>query len=189
MFLLVYDVGFQLSFLATLGLIVVSPQFENLMSSVPSRGQLKEFFIATISTQVMILPLLLYQIGQFSVVAVLVNMLVLPMVPVAMMLTFITGVVALLSPHLAAVVGVLAFLSLKYIILLATSFAALPFASFIVPAFPFFVVPVLYTFIGLGLYRLYARSRLPSINLSDFANWTIVEEIDMPILEQRKRAS
>lgn len=175
--LLVYDVGFQLSFLATLGLIVAAPQFETMLASVPSPFKIKDYFLATMATQIMILPLLLYQIGQFSLVAIVVNMLVLPLVPVAMLLTFITGIVGLLSAQVAALVGVAAYMSLAYIIQLATWFAALPYAAVTVPAFPFFVVPVSYFLIGLMLY-LWSRREKTRVILPDVSQWTIVEEFD-----------
>ena len=176
--ILVYDVGFQLSFLATLGLIVVAPQFETMLAGVSSWFRLKEFFVATMATQIMILPLLLFQIGQFSVVAVVVNMLVLPMVPFAMLFSFLTGLVGFVLPALAALVGVVAYGFLAYLILLATWFADIPFAAFVVPAFPFPVMVILYIGIGLALYRFHTWTlhKVPAIDYTAVAGWTIVEE-------------
>ena len=178
--LLVYDIGFQLSFMATLGLITVAPQFELYLSGVPAHFKLKEFFLATMSTQIAILPLLLYQIGQFSVVAVLVNMLVLPLVPVAMLTTFITGVLGLVFPTLAGVVGVGAYFTLAYIIQTATWFAALPYAAFMVPAFPFYFVAVAYMLIGFVLYLITIRARPTAavVDTSSIDNWTVIEEVE-----------
>ncbi len=139
-FLLVYDIGFQLSFLATLGLILIAPHFEYIFKRVSNFLNLRTFFIATVATQIAVLPLLLYQIGEFSLVSVLVNLLVLPMVPVAMLLTFITGLVSIVFPALVAIVAFPTYWSLRYIIDIAVWFADLPLASFIVPPFPFFVV-------------------------------------------------
>ncbi len=153
--LLIYDVGFQLSFLATLGLILLSPRVEQWFKIVPGKLGVRSFLVATISTQIAVLPLLLYQIGQFSVVAVVVNVLVLPMVPVAMILTFITGLAVFMSPFLASLIAVPTFFSLSYINQLALWFAELPFASFVVPAFPFYFVPIAYAIMGYLLYRSY----------------------------------
>lgn len=176
--ILVYDVGFQLSFLATLGLIVVAPQFETMLAGVSPWFRLKEFFVATIATQIMILPLLLFQIGQFSVVAVVVNMLVLPLVPFAMLFSFLTGLMGFILPALATLLGVVAYGFLAYIILLATWFADIPFAAFVVPAFPFPVMVILYIGIGLALYRFHRWTlhKVPAIDYTAVAGWTIVEE-------------
>lgn len=176
--LLVYDIGFQLSFLATLGLVLVAPQFEMRMRGISSKFKLKEYFLATLSTQLAILPLLLYQIGQFSAVAILVNMAVLPMVPVAMLATFIAGVIGFISPAAATVVGVIATGTLTYIITIATKVANLPFASFVVPAFPFILVIVAYVILGYWLYTYRTRPEksLLTLDTSSVAGWTVVDE-------------
>jgi competence protein ComEC len=147
--LLIYDVGFQLSFLATLGLILLAPILEQYFSKVPSFAGMRLFLTATIATQIAVLPLLLYQIGQLSAVAIVVNLLVLPMVPVAMLLTFATGMFGFVSSNLAWLVAFPTYWSLTYINNLALWFADLPMASFVVPTFIFYVVPVSYFVMGL----------------------------------------
>ncbi len=151
-YLLVFDVGFQLSFLATMGLIFISPILIEKFSLVPQFIGVREFLTATIATQIFVLPILLYQIGELSVVSVVVNVLVLPMVPIAMLLTFITGIISLFSPYFALPVAYLANLSLSYIIFLAEWFGNLPFAAFVVPAFSFYFVPFGYLLIFIFWY-------------------------------------
>jgi len=124
---LAFDVGFQLSFIATLGLILVAPDLEARLRVMPSPFGVREFLVATLATQLFVLPLLLYQIGELSVVAVIVNILVLPMVPVAMLLTFFTGMVAFVSMSLATPLAFVTHLSLTYIIVIAEWFGSLPF--------------------------------------------------------------
>lgn len=151
-YILLYDVGFQLSFLATLGLILVAPQFELLLMKAPNTLKVREFFIATLATQVAVAPLLLYQIGELSLIALLVNVLVLPMVGVAMLLTFITGMLAFVSGSLASIAAVPAHLSLLYIIECARFFAAVPYASVAAPPFPAYMMAVMYGVIGISWY-------------------------------------
>jgi competence protein ComEC len=181
-YLLAFDPGFQLSFLATLGLIFLAPLFERRFGLFPTTLQIREFVTATIATQIFVLPLLLYLIGEFSVVAVIVNVLVLPMVPVAMFLTFVTGVAGTFIAPLATVLGFAAYLSLEYIIALAEFFAALPLATFRVPAFPFSVVVLAYAGITYLIYLAVTQSKEPEMEMDDtvddLADWTIVEEKD-----------
>ncbi len=189
--LLVYDIGFQLSFFATLGLVMVAPQFETMMEGVSSKFKLKEYFLATLSTQIAILPLLLYHIGQFSVVALLVNMVVLPMVPVAMLATFLTGIIGFISPAAASVAAVIATVTLNYIIIIATKVAALPFAAFVVPAFPFIIVVLLYGVLGYWLYRYHGKKHVTSsdIDTSAIAGWTVVDEDALLVLLKEREQS
>lgn len=152
---LVYDIGFQLSFMATLGLILLAPQIERLFLWVPDVVSVRSFLVATIATQIAVLPLLLYQMGEISVVSIIVNVLVLPMVPVAMLLTFSTGLLAFMLPLLAPLSAYLAYWSLWYITTIAQWFASVSFASFAVPVFSVWVIPVAYAMLGYGLWFLY----------------------------------
>ena len=181
--LLTGDVGFQLSFMATFGLILVAPQFERLMVSQFNLFSIKDFLIATLATQVAVLPLLLYHIGEFSLVAVVVNILVLPVVSLAMLGTFVTGLVALVSTSLALPFAMVTYGLLKYIIVVAMTFANLPFASVTVSDFPFILVILLYAVLGYGLYyRERQLTIMPAVLLPDsLANWTIEEVIESPL--------
>lgn len=154
--LLVFDPGFQLSFVATLGLILLAPLIEAKLALVPTRFQVREFVTATVATQIFVLPLLLYSIGELSLVAVLVNALVLPVVPPAMLLIFLAGAMGLASAALALPFAFLAHLLLSYMIWIVEWFAALPFASVPVSSFPFWVVVVSYALLALFMYRAYA---------------------------------
>lgn len=175
-YLIAFDPGFQLSFLATLGLILLAPHIEKTFRLVPTKYQIREFVVATIATQIMVLPLLLYLMGQFSVVAVLVNVLVLPMVPIAMGLSFATGVVGYVVPFLGTLVGFIAHLSLMYIVVIATFFSALPFAAFSVPAFPFWIAVLLYALLAFVLWELHRREQGTAVVSTDALDeWTIVE--------------
>jgi len=162
-YLLVYDVGFQLSFMATLGLIVVAPHFETMLMRAPTTLKVKEFMIATVATQIAVSPLLLYQIGELSIVSVVVNMLVLPMVALAMLFTFIAGLVALVSSELALLVAIPAHWSLTYIIVVAEWFATWRYAAVLVPSFSFWWVVVSYVAMAALLYWLQHRPSQPVV--------------------------
>ena len=184
--LLVFDPGFQLSFLATLSLIMLAPMIEKYLWFIPTSGQIREFVTATVATQIFVLPLLLYSIGEFSLVSVLVNVMVLPLVPPAMFLTFLTGLISLLSPILALSFGLIAHLILSYIIFIAETFSALPLASLQVVAFPFWLVPIIYSLIFLGYRRLkqrqdnlllYTDNRIPLHRKTGYGDWKIEAKV------------
>ena len=179
-YLLLYDIGFQLSFMATLGLLLVAPHIEVLVVSAPAKIGIRDFLVATIATQIAVLPLLLYYIGEVSLIAVVVNVLVLPMVPVAMFLTFLTGVVGIVSSSLAALLGLAAYASLSYIIMVATWCARLPFASVTVPVIPAAGVFILYALLTVVLYWRYHKQLHP-ITINEVDSWVIEEEFDTKI--------
>ncbi len=145
--LLAYDPGFQLSFLATLGLILIAPIIEVRLAFVRSAFW-RDILAATLAAQIAVMPLLLYQTGLFSVVSLPANLLVLPFVPLAMLLSAIAGLVGLIMPSVAPFAGLPAHIVLTYVIETARFLAALPLAALSVPQFPFLVTVLAYA--GLG---------------------------------------
>lgn len=157
--ILLFDISFQLSFLATLGLIVLSPRLEKYFLWVPKKFGLREVFTATISTQIFVLPLLFYSVGELSLVALPVNLLVLATVPSAMLFSFLTGVFGFVSTALAFVPGFLAHLILSYELWIVDLFARVPLASVVVPQFPFLLVIITYVIYGFVFWKTKDKSQ------------------------------
>jgi competence protein ComEC len=145
--LLADDPGFQLSFVATLGLILLAPVLEARLGFMRSVFW-RDLLAATLAAQSAVLPLLLYQTGLFSLVSLPANLLVLPFVPAAMALSFFGGVVGMALPALASLAGFPAYLLLTGIIEASRAAAALPLAAVTVPQFPFAIVVVAYAMLG-----------------------------------------
>ncbi len=151
--LLAFDPGLQLSIAATLGLILGAPLVESRLLFVKHLF-LREIVATTIAAQVFVLPLLLYQTGNLSILALPANVLVLPFVPLAMALSFVGGAVGILLPWLAPLVALPSYVVLGYIVLLTEFFAGLPFAKVITPTFPFSFVIGMYTLLGVAVWKL-----------------------------------
>lgn len=172
-YLLAFDTGFQLSFVATAGLILIAPLLVPYLTFIPSFASMREYVAATLATQIAVLPILLYQIGQLSLVAVVVNVLVLPLVAPAMLATALAGAGAMVENTLGLLLGSGADLILLLIISIAEWFGALPFAAVAVPPFSFWCVPVVYVAIGYIVWRAttYENEQRPPLD-----GWTIVPE-------------
>lgn len=118
-----FDASFQLSFLATLSLLVLLPKIEKYFSGLPKMLGTKENFLATLSTQTFVTPLLLMQSGAVSLLSLLANVLVLIATPPAMFLGFFAGFAGFLSDTLARVIAWPLHFLLAYQIVLAEFFA------------------------------------------------------------------
>lgn len=132
--LLRWDVGFQLSFLATLGIVYVYPLFSDHVVkkigrnlSVPA-----ETLFLTLSAQVFVLPILMINFGQLSLVSPLANVLVLPIIPATMLVGFLAIIFGFIFPPVGQVLAWLAFLPLKYETLVIQFLAGLKYASVVV---------------------------------------------------------
>lgn len=141
--ILVYDPSFQLSFIATLGLIYVAPWIEKLIPWVSDRFGLKEIVGATIGTQIAVFPLLLYLTGLLSLSSLPTNILVLPIIPLAMLLTFFAGIFGSI-PGIGILIGIPAYVALSYILFLVEFIAEIPGSAVTLPAFPFWITVLLY---------------------------------------------
>ncbi|TSC62342.1 MAG: hypothetical protein G01um101448_971 [Parcubacteria group bacterium Gr01-1014_48] len=142
--ILVFDTSFQLSFLATLSLIIVAPIFEKVFCFVPKALSMRENVTATISTQLFVLPVLVYIMGEFSLISVVVNVLVLPVIPISMFFGFLTAATAFVSSALALPFAWAGTALLSYILFFVHHFSRTPFAVFSTPLFPVWGVAVLY---------------------------------------------
>jgi competence protein ComEC len=130
---LIWDAGFQLSFLATIGLVYVSPllkhYFENirtfvvetrLIASLPGVGKIidvtMENLMTTLSAIIATLPLILYQFGRLSTVAPLVNILILWTVPYLMLFGFLALMISFIYFPLGQLFAGIAKLGMDYIL-------------------------------------------------------------------------
>lgn len=156
--ILIFDPSFQLSFLASLGLIFVSPVIEARTKLFLQFPVWREVFISTLSTQVMVLPLLLSQTGILSLVSLPVNMLVLPVIPFTMLFGFIAGVVATVVPALGVITAVPAHALLAWVLFVASSSVQIPYAAISVPLSSG-VVLVVYILLAIILWRAHASLR------------------------------
>ncbi|MDO8561621.1 MAG: ComEC/Rec2 family competence protein [bacterium] len=134
-FLLSFDIGFQLSVLATLGLIWFTPIFSARLKWITEKFNLREIAASTLGTQLAVLPLLLYQNGQLPLFSLPANLLALIAIPPAMAASAIASVAGLVAGSLAPIIAFPAYLLLAYIIDVAKFFASLPFASISITAF------------------------------------------------------
>ena len=154
--MLVYDPGFQFSFIATLGLVlgtpIITPKLLFLRSTITI-----ELVSTTLAAEIALLPFLLWQTGNLSLVSVFANVVTMPAVPYAMGASVLAGISAFIFgdtvPVLAIIAGIPAYLPLAYIIKVATLSASLPFAEVILPSFPFWIVLAIYAALALVVVR------------------------------------
>lgn len=155
-YLLVFDPGLQLSFMATLGLILGSNHIEMRMEWI-RRPVLREMLATTLAAEAAVLPILLYQSGNLSLVAIPANILAMPVLPAAMALSAVAAVIAFVFgpfiPILPIIFGIPPYILLWYVITIAEISARIPFANVILPAFPVWLVPAVYAVLGWFVWR------------------------------------
>lgn len=152
--ILVFDPSFQLSFLATCGLIFVTPIFERYLSRVVStKWGFRTILSTTLSTQVTVLPFLVYSMGDVSLVSLPANILILSIIPATMLVGFIATIVAYASSVLALPFSYVAHVLLAWILGVSHYLGSLPFASITAPPVPWWLVVLIYLVIVIFVRR------------------------------------
>lgn len=139
---LLWSVSFQLSFLAMVGLVFISPVLRNwVVKHFMSRMREDSFgtrtltaitdsFSTTLGAIIAIWPVIAVNFGLFSFVGPLSTLLIAPALPFIITTGSITAFTGIFSLHLANVIGWITWLPITYMILMVRGFAALP-AAFI----------------------------------------------------------
>ncbi len=134
------DIGFQLSFAATMGLLFLAPPLEAWAQGTmarlfrdPQAGTiveiLRETLLVSLAAQIATAPLMLYHFRELSLVAPLANLLTLPMQPLVMALGIPAAIGAMLVGRLATPLGWAAWWPLAWTIRIADLTARWPLAT------------------------------------------------------------
>ena len=154
--ILLHDPSFQLSFLATLGLILLSPVIENRLGFVTEKLGMRGLIASTLATQIFVSPYILYMMGQLSIIGIVVNILVLPIIPATMLFVTLTGLFDFVSQSASEIMGWISYALLSYELFMVQFFAKIPFASLELPKFSFWIV------VGFYLSYFVALMKFPS---------------------------
>jgi competence protein ComEC len=149
--ILVFDLSFQLSFLATVAIIYVSPVLKTKFSFITEKFGLRDTVSSTISAQILVLPLILNKMGLLSLVALPANILVLASIPATMFFGFITGIFGFIWIPLSLPFAWVSWILLACIINVSKLFADLPFSSVNISGFSSVVMFAIYSIVAVWI--------------------------------------
>lgn len=146
------SISFQLSFLATFGVIVVAPVIVKRLRHVPSI--LREDLGVTLAAQVLVLPIIVYNFGQLSLFGIVANLLILWSIPLVMVSGFLALGLGLVSSGLGQLAGLVPATLLTYLIYIVEFFARLPGASLSLGETAVVMWVGYYLMVGAGVWML-----------------------------------
>ena len=120
------SISFQLSFLATVGVVIVSPVLVNYLQFLPDL--IKQDLAVSLSAQLLTTPIIAINFHQLSLIGILVNSLILWIVPPVMILGIAALALSFIWLPLAIVVGFSTTVLLTYFIYVVGFFNSLPFS-------------------------------------------------------------
>jgi len=127
--LLLSDVGFQMSFLAALGIIKIFPYLRRKFARYGEFAGAKDIFLVTLSAQIAILPIMAENFGEFSFLSFPVNLLIIPVVPFVMAGGFLLIITSFINMSLAQILSLPILLVMKYQLAIIDFFSRLDFGT------------------------------------------------------------
>ena len=167
--LLTLDIGFQLSFLAVMGLIYLQPIFSDFLKKIPDFFlkdltfeifQVRVNLSATLAAQIFALPILIYNFGQVSIISPITNILILPLIPIITILGFIFSFIGIFWQGLAQILSWPAWLLLSYILKIIDLSSKIPFSYLIFKNVHWIFLPISYLALGILTWRLQENQKL-----------------------------
>lgn len=175
------DVSFQLSFAATLGLLLYARPLERLLVRLASRwfslsraealaGPAGEIFLYTLAAQLTTTPLMMYHFREISLISLIANAFILPLQPAVMLLGGGAAVLSLIWMPLGQAMAWIAWPFVGLTIMMVSLFSGLPLAALpLGEVAPLAIVGVYLLIFGLtaGVRSgLIEAIRLPAIRVS-----------------------
>jgi len=158
--LLRYDAGFQLSFLATLGIVYLSPLLENFFWRGGRAPKLiQETVILTMSAMIFVLPIILNSFEKLSLVSPIANFLILPVIPAIMGMGFVAGMIGFVFVPLGKLVGFVPYIFLKIELFAVQWMASWSWSSVEIKNFGWEHITIYYLILFLAIYFYKRKSR------------------------------
>ena len=152
---LFYDVGFQLSFLAVVGLIYLEPIFKNFIKKIikDKLENLIGIVSTTFAAQVFTLPIMIYNFGNISFVSPITNLLILPVVYWLMVFGFFASIVGVFSNFLGFIFSIPCYFLTAYFLKVVKIFSQ-PWMAKTITNVSWIWVLIFYAVIGIATYFL-----------------------------------
>lgn len=126
---ILWQVGFQLSFGAVLGLILIAPPLQDLLSRTRGPRLLVDSFAYSLGAIAATLPLVAYYFGYVSLWSLFATFLATLALPAIIVVTVLVAFTGLFWLPAARVIGWVDWLLLKYTVVVVQGFAAIPHAA------------------------------------------------------------
>lgn len=126
---MLFNIGFQLSYGATLGIVMLYKNINKLITCRFIPGKAAEVLSATLAAQLGILPLSLIHFNKLSVISIIPNILAAPLLELITILGMLMALLGQLSIALSRLIGYLNNVFLSALLYITKWSSAVPFAT------------------------------------------------------------
>ncbi|WIV10667.1 DNA internalization-related competence protein ComEC/Rec2 [Proteiniborus sp. MB09-C3] len=147
----IFDVGYQLSFIATASIIMFTPRINWLLSIYSKRAA--RLLSSLIAVQIGLFPVLAYHFNSYAVLSLISNLVLIPIFSFSLILCFILILVSLVYINAALILGFLLNTILNFADMIIDMFYRLSFVNIYLPS------------LGIGYILLYYFLLLISLRI------------------------
>lgn len=147
-----FDIGFQLSFFATISLVMFYPKLKEFIDHKHIPNIVSDTLAATIAAQIGVVPITLYYFNNFSAISILSNLLVVPVVQIITIIGFIMVFIGIVNINAAVLIGYINNSFLSFVLFVTEYTAKIPYAALKLPTPPLWLI-ILYYLVILYLFK------------------------------------
>lgn len=152
------DVGLQLSYFGTLGIIILNKPISNFLEKYMNK-KIVEILSVTISAQIVIMPIMIFKFNTISTVFIISNLIAVPLSGVITLYGYANVFIGMVSLKIGKIIGIILNLLVKMLIWIAETTAKIPFAT-ITTITPSVISIILYYIV---LWKIYKKRNLKKI--------------------------
>jgi len=167
-----FNIGFQLSFAATISLVLFYRNIKSLFSTKFIPEGLTDALSVTLAAQIGVLPITVYYFNKFSLVSILSNLLVAPVIEAITILGSIMAIIGQVSILLSKLIGYVNCTFLSFVLFTSKITAKLPFAV-IRTITPNILMIVLY-YVAVWFFLWYKPQRNLKIELKYYVSVIVI---------------
>lgn len=157
----IFTVSFQLSFLATFGIITLYKPLKELCSFLPTN--IKSLLIVTLIAQVSTMPLIAYYFNEIPLFSILANIMIMPILPIILIFNFTAIIVSFFSINMGIAINFFTNSFINYLMIIVELINKLPFSSINIKEFRFIYIIFYYKIFLLLIIKVnknYSNKRL-----------------------------
>lgn len=159
----IWDLGFQLSFLATLGLIITVPLLKNKIDYFPNL--IAEPIAISLAATLWTMPLLMFTFNSIALYNIPINIITTPLVTLISLGGVFTAFLGLIYPPLGSIGASILYYPLKLLLQITNFFSLLPFSTYSTGKLSLGVMLIIYICLTLICFNLWFRQRWHLIGL------------------------
>ena len=159
----IWDLGFQLSFLATLGLIITVPLLKNKIDYFPNL--IAEPIAISLAATLWTMPLLMFTFNSIALYNIPINIITTPLVTLISLGGVFTAFLGLIYPPLGSISASILYYPLELLLQITTFFSLLPFSTYSTGKLSLGVMLIIYICLTLICFNIWFRQRWHLIGL------------------------